>query len=75
MDLEKLLRVKYPLPEWVLFFELSGGTGWSGQQHRADAIAFNCYPSKGLHRLAFEVKRTRQDYMREHRGGRTAGSS
>jgi hypothetical protein len=63
--LETLLQQRYALPEWVLLFELSGGTGWRGQQHRADAVAFNCYPSKGLHRLAFEVKRTRQDYMRE----------
>jgi hypothetical protein len=63
--LEKLLQQRYALPEWVLLFELSGGTGWSAQQHRADAVAFNCYPSKGLHRLAFEVKRTRHDYMRE----------
>lgn len=41
------------------------GVGWGGQDGRADCVAFNCWPSKGFHRLAFEIKRSRRDFMRE----------
>jgi len=60
-----LLEERYPLPEWALIFELSKGTGWSGQEGRCDAAAFNCYPSKGYHRLAFEMKTGRGDFLKE----------
>jgi hypothetical protein len=60
-----LLEERYPLPEWALIFELSKGTGWRGQDGRCDAAAFNCYPSKGYHRLAFEMKTGRGDFLKE----------
>lgn len=60
-----LLEERYPLPEWALVFELSKGTGWRGQEGRCDAVAFNCYPSKGYHRLAFEMKTGRGDFLKE----------
>jgi hypothetical protein len=60
-----LLEERYPLPEWALIFELSKGTGWRGQEGRCDAAAFNCYPSKGYHRLAFEMKSGRGDFLKE----------
>jgi hypothetical protein len=64
-DLEELIRLKYPAGEWAVVYELAKGTGWAGQDGRIDAAAFNCWPSKGFHRLAFEVKRSRGDFMRE----------
>jgi hypothetical protein len=64
-DLEELISRKYPAGEWAVVFELAKGTGASGQDGRIDAAAFNCWPSKGFHRLAFEVKRSRGDFMRE----------
>lgn len=64
-DLEELIRQKYPAGEWAVVFELAKGTGANGQDGRIDAAAFNCWPSKGFHRLAFEVKRSRGDFMRE----------
>lgn len=63
--LERLLAEKYEIGEWALIFELSKGVGWVGTEGRIDAAAFNCWPSKGHHRLAFEVKRTRGDFIRE----------
>jgi hypothetical protein len=65
IGLGALLEERYPLPEWALIFELNMGTGWRGQDGRADAVAFNCYPSKGYHRLAFEMKTGRGDFLKE----------
>jgi len=64
-QLKKLLIEKYPGPEWALIFELSKGVGWIGQEGRIDVAAFNCWPSKGHHRLAFEIKVSRSDFQRE----------
>lgn len=63
--LYKLLKARYPLPEWALVFELNKGVGFSGTDGRADAVAFNCYPSKKLVRHAFEMKISRGDFIRE----------
>ncbi len=50
--------------EWVFFRELANGTGaFSGR--RIDVAAFNCWPSKNFHRVAYEVKRSRSDFLRE----------
>jgi hypothetical protein len=64
-DIARLLRFRYPLPEWALVFELRNGTGYGRQDRYADGAAWNCYPSKGLHRLAFEIKVSRADFARE----------
>jgi hypothetical protein len=63
--LGKLLQERYPLPEWALVFELNKGVGAYGTDRRADAAAFNCYPSKKLVRHAFEFKTDRGDFIRE----------
>ena len=63
--LEALLLKRYPAPEWATLTELSGRVGFHGVDRRADVVAFNCWPSKGHVRLAFEIKRTRADFMRE----------
>lgn len=65
-DIARLLRERYPLPEWALVFECRNRTGYGGgRDHFADAAAWCCYPSKGLHRLAFEIKVARSDWARE----------
>lgn len=65
VPIERLIGEKYQPDEWATVFELSKGVGWQSQSGRIDAAAFNCWPSKGHHRLAFEVKRTRGDFLRE----------
>ena len=67
IDLEGLVAARFPPPEWAVVHELRAGVGFSsrGVDQRIDVVAFNCWPSKGWHRLAFEIKRTRQDFMRE----------
>jgi hypothetical protein len=64
VPLERLLAERYQPGEWALIFELANGVGYSANGH-IDAAAFNCWPSKGHHRIAFEVKRTRNDFLRE----------
>ncbi len=50
--------------EAVLLEQVPDGTGYS-QSRWIDAVVFQMWPSKGLRRLAFEVKVTRQDFTRE----------
>ncbi len=64
-NLEQLIELRYPAGEWAVIFELQKGVGWRGTDGRIDAAAFGCWPSKGHHRLAFEVKRSRGDFLRE----------
>jgi hypothetical protein len=63
--IDRLERI-YHLPEWAMICELRRGTGIGSEaEGRADAVAFNCYPSSGLIRLAFEIKISRSDWLRE----------
>lgn len=68
-DILAVLECRYAPPEWVFFRELRLGTGYGGKhnkwERRLDAWAINCYPSKGLLRVAFEVKITRSDFLAE----------
>jgi hypothetical protein len=64
INLEQLLLERHRPPEWAAFTELANGTGASSTR-RIDVAAFNCWPSKGYLRIAYEVKRTRADFMRE----------
>lgn len=63
-DLVERLRQRHAGDEWAFFAELRGGTGWS-RESRADALAFNLWPSRGLEVHGFEVKVSRQDWKRE----------
>lgn len=62
--IESALRANYKQPEWALFFEVSDGTG-SAARRRADAIAMNMWPSRGLELRAFEIKVSRSDMKSE----------
>jgi hypothetical protein len=69
-EILKALRASYGqmgMP-WVLFDEFSPGTGASrGAACRIDAWALNCWPSGKFATVAYEVKISRADYLREMR--------
>ena len=58
------LRQRYGPPEWALFFEVADATGGRATR-RADAIAMNLWPSRGLAFHGFEIKVARYDWLRE----------
>ena len=62
--IEAAIRRKYGAPEWALFFEVPNGTGGHARR-RADAIAMNLYPSRGLAIHGLEIKVTKADLRRE----------
>lgn len=62
--IEELIIQRHPKPEWFVIEELRDGTG-SMQRRSVDVTAFNAYPSKKFWRVAYEVKRSRSDFMRE----------
>lgn len=51
--------------EWALFFELRSGTGYANTTSYVDAFAFNLWPSKKHWRVAYEIKASRADFLRE----------
>jgi len=63
-DLERLIALRYPHPEWAIIYELANGTG-AKMSRAIDVAAFNCWPSKLDVRVAFEVKRSRNDFIKE----------
>lgn len=63
-EVRALLRKRYQHPEWALMFEVANGTGIEGKSY-ADAVAMNLYPSRGLAIHGFEIKVSKQDFMRE----------
>ncbi len=63
-DLIDTLRKTYADREWVLIPQVANGTG-AGAGRTADAIAMNCWPSRGLELHGFEVKTYRGDWLRE----------
>jgi hypothetical protein len=67
VPLEDLIEKRYEPPKWAVIRELRAGVGFSqrGTDRAIDVAAFGCWPSSGLHRIAYEVKRSRHDFMRE----------
>lgn len=64
---EKLLqalRKDWAWPDKGFIPEFRGGTGY-GRESRADAIAMDLWPSRGLKLVGFELKTSRQDWLRE----------
>lgn len=62
--MESLIEARHQLPEWATFREFSNATG-AGVSGRIDVAAFNVWPSRKGHRVAYEVKRERSDFLRE----------
>lgn len=65
-DLLKRLKAKYPLPEWVFLEQVRSGTG-GNYKRTADALAINCWPSRGFEIQGFEIKSYRADWKKELR--------
>lgn len=63
-EIKAALRARFARPEWALMFEVADGTG-ARQNRRADAVAMNLYPSRGLEIHGFEIKAYRGDWLRE----------
>lgn len=62
----ELLKHRHPAPEWATFAELNIGTGSNGGRW-IDLYAMNCFPSKGNLKIAYEIKASRADFLREMR--------
>jgi hypothetical protein len=69
-DLVKLIRQRYPVNRadgfhrYVVLEQVADGTGMY-HGHWIDAAVFDMWPSTGLMRSAFEIKRSRADLLRE----------
>lgn len=59
------LRVLLPDREWVLLPQVRNSTGWSRTERYADALALNCWKSRGLVLHGFEFKSRRSDLLQE----------
>ncbi len=63
-DVMKALRERHAGNEWAWFEEVPDGTGQSARR-RADGVAMNMWPSRGLELHGFEVKVDRKDWRDE----------
>lgn len=65
------LRLLHPVGSWAFFEELRAGTGYRSTakginpEQRFDAWAMSLWPSKNFERVAYEVKVSRADFLRE----------
>ena len=48
LEVKNLLRKKYPMPEYEIFFEVSSSTGNGNNTRYADAVAFNTFFKQGI---------------------------
>lgn len=62
-DLKLLIEKRYDSTEWAVICEVADQTG--GANRRADAMAFNLWPSRGLEIHGFEIKVSRSDWLSE----------
>ena len=61
-------HTSYGKPAGILIFELATGTGYAaGEPNRLDAFFMAETISKGLLRVAYEIKTSRSDFLREIR--------
>lgn len=63
-DIYEAIAAVHCPPEWACFRDVANATGWAGDR-RADAVAMNLYPSRGLELRGFEIKVDRGDLRRE----------
>lgn len=63
-EIYEAIAARFAPPEWAIFRELPDSVGFAVSR-RADAVAFNCWPSRGLEIRGFEIKTNRSDLMRE----------
>jgi hypothetical protein len=65
------LKLQYEEREWVLLPQVRAGTG-GYVQRTADAIAINCWRSRGMVLHGFEFKSRRSDWLRELKAPETS---
>ena len=58
------LAAKFPSPQFGFLTQVRNGTG-AGATRTADAMAMSLWPSRGLHVYGFEVKVSRNDWLKE----------
>ena len=63
-ELVERIRARYEEGRWVVVEQLADSTG-AGRGSWVDVAAFGTWPSDGRIRAAFEVKVSRQDWLRE----------
>src|SRR5215510_9792636 len=63
-DLMRMLREKYPGDRYALFFDVPDAVSLQ-QRRRIDALAFGIWQSVGRDIVAFELKVSRSDWLRE----------
>lgn len=78
-DIKRLIRLRYSgkrnfeAPRWVVLSEIRTNSGfrskWSSgkpfTEKYIDMMAFDCWPSSGFLRVAFEIKTSRSDFLEE----------
>lgn len=62
--LQQLIAKRYPAPEYAAFFEV-GSSPNAGPSRIADAVIMGLWPSRGHYLIGFEIKTSRQDFVRE----------
>lgn len=65
LSIARALARRWSRPEWAFLEQVRNRTGYGGRERYADAIALNCYPSRGMELLGFEIKVSRGDWRRE----------
>lgn len=65
LEVKNILRKKYQMPEYEIFFEVSSSTGNGNSTRYADAVAFNTFSSRGYKITGFEIKVNRSDLLKE----------
>lgn len=65
LEVKNLLRKKYSIPEYEIFFEVSSSTGNGNSTRYADAVTFNTFSSRGYKITGFEIKVNRSDLLKE----------
>jgi hypothetical protein len=70
-DVISILNARYEPPNWVFFSELRFGTGYGRlAEQRLDAWAMHCWPSKKFLKIAFEIKISHGDFLKELKNSR-----
>jgi hypothetical protein len=60
------LRQRHSAANWIFFRELRIGTGYGKDaETRFDAFAIAAWPSSNFHRIVYEVKSSRSDFLAE----------
>lgn len=64
-DLRACLEERFSGSAYSVFHEVRNSTGYVRSERYIDAVVVSLWPSKGLHRMAFEIKVARSDFLRE----------